>query len=526
MPDPAPNAADSQPDSTSGPPFSRPATVWMFATLAAGLIYVLTMAPGLAWGDSANAQTRVLLGHLVDPQDPVRSHVTYYAVASAVARLGMSPALASNFVSAIAGAVTIGNVALILSLLTRRRVCVVATTAMLTFSHVLWHQATVAEVMTFSTMLLTLEIAAVVLFVRQPTWRPLAAAFFANGLGVATHNLAGLTLPALAAMLFIARPRFAIGRGVLAWVLPAGIAWLIGLSPLLFVFVNTYDPSLGVLDALIGLLVGRFGGQVFNLTVPFVAILKLAAYGLYSFPTPLIAFGFVGCLQLFRSTSRPFFAYWVVGVLVHLLFAVRYNVVDQHAFLLHSSVFATILIGLGLDRWLAHRRSTGTAALIIILSLIAPATYAIFPEILRRHFSDTAIVPRRVVAHRDRFNWFLKPWRNGDDGPSRFAADTLTDLPPGAVLAVDSTLMFPILYVQNDHNFRTDVQIVGARGFQPWLESFITLDGGAADQFIRAGRLFTVTDDRSYVNGHLRDACYQFKPRGTVFQVTLTSNSP
>ena len=144
---------------------------------------MLTMAPGVLWGDSGDAQVRVLAGEWTDARELARTHITYYAAAIGLHRFGgLDAALAANLVSALAGAITVANTCWLLSLFVRRRLAVVCGGALLLVSHTLWQLSTGAEVVTFSTMCLSFEMVMVTRFAQTSRARWLALAALANGI--------------------------------------------------------------------------------------------------------------------------------------------------------------------------------------------------------------------------------------------------------------------------------------------------------------------------------------------------------
>ncbi len=524
----APPASPPQAPASTVPPIS-PWVAWSLAAFVAGLLYLATSIPGLAWGDSGNAQLRVLLGHIFDRQDLSRSHVLYYLIAGLVTKLGIEPANAANLVTAVMGAITVGNVAALLALLVRKRVSVYCGAALLLFSHALWRQSTVAEVMTLSTALLSLELLLVVQFARraQPGW--LIAVLFVNGLGLSTHNLAMLTWPAYAVMLVAARPvGFKLRVTTLAL---AMTALLVGASPLIGLAVDAWSRTGNLGHVLVELVAGRFSANVFNTSVTMNTFVRVIGYTLYSFPTPLIFLGVLGFNPRRQTTTPAFGVFFVVAFAVHFLFAVRYNVPDQNTFMIHTYVFAVVIAALGVDRFVESRSSRVITATLVLLASVAPIVYATVPELLRTRRPDFPLISRRSVPHRDRFDWFLKPWQCDNRGADEFAHEVLRDAPPNAVLVIDSTLSPPIYYVQSRDGLRHDVQIVGPTAYQPWWPTAFDLDSTAARAAaIRSGRLFTATDERRYINGLIRGGRYTYRPHGVLFQVVDTaandSNSP
>ena len=153
------------------------------------------MAPGVLWGDSGDAQVRVLAGEWTDARELARTHITYYAAAIGLHRLaGLEAALAANLVSACAGAVTVANVAWLVGQVTGRRFPAGVVALLLACSHTLWQFSTMAEVLTLTTALLSAELCLLCRFAQDRRARWLYGLAFASGLGLANHNFALLSL--------------------------------------------------------------------------------------------------------------------------------------------------------------------------------------------------------------------------------------------------------------------------------------------------------------------------------------------
>jgi len=491
----------------------------MVAFTGAGILYFLTMMPGLAWGDSGNAQLRVLLGHWYDHQYLVRSHVPYYIITSALAASGLAPTISANVVSAAAGAITVANVAVLLALLTKRRTAIACGATVLLFSHCLWHQATMAEVMTTSTMFMTSELVLLVLFLRRRRIGWLLTAMLLNGLHLAIHHLAALNWPAYLMVLFVICN--ILPKPHVRWLAPGTILFLLGASPLLAVFYVGWQTHHDLATVLAEMATGRFGPNVFNLSLNLAMVGRIVGYIGYSFPTPLLLLMPVGILALWRSQTRNETVLILIPLIVHFLFAIRYNVPDQHAFMLHTFVFLAILMGLGVDRFLAKRQSNAWRLAALVLPFTAPVLYTVVPDLIRSHAPNFEDLASRRLPYHDPYDWFLRPWRCGNRGPEAFAHEVLDALPPNAVLAVDTAAVAPLVYIQVRDNLRRDIQIHPAEWYQAWFDTPINLESPAFTDAIRRGRVFTLTD-RFAPTSPLAGPQFAFLTMGPVYRVAIS----
>jgi hypothetical protein len=495
---------------------------WTAAGAAALVLYRATMAPGLLWGDSGQAQLQVLLGGWYVQDEIVRSHVLYYALCRIAAWCGASAAGSANVIAALGGAVTVANFAWLAASLCRTRVAVAAATIALLLSHTHWHFSTGAEVVTLTTALLTAELIALVKLVETRRLRWVFLLALANGLGVSNHNFAFLMWPVYVFLALRFRRAWS-GFRFRATIL-AAIGLTIGAAPVLALCVDHFLAHRSLGATVESFLVGHYAPNVANLSrLPQLLARTGLAFPL-NFPTPLLLLGFIGVFAVRGLRSGVLrWALWLGGA-IHLAFAARYDVPDQHTFLVPTFVFFALMMAVGLDRWAANRSGRGVFVTLIALACIAPIVYAAAPPLLRRFAPDLSFFPQRDVAYRDPYDWFIKPWRTGYNGPERFAREALAVLPPDALLVVDSTLYAPVNYVQAAESLRRDVRLDCTLAEQDWL-SPITSDADAYRyELLRSGRLFAASDVKRYQPHWLRrwmegETPVRFEPVGPVYKV-------
>lgn len=493
--------------------------VWLVAFAVSLALYVATMAPGVLWGDSGECQLHVLLGGWYVNDEIVRSHVLYYAIARFLYwLLPVSAATAANLAAALGGAVTIANVAWLNDRLCRNARAAIYATLMLVLSHTLWQLSTGAEVVTTSTAVLSAELCLFYQFTvtRRSGWLALTA--FANGLGVSNHNFALLMWPVYAVVLARSRdlPR---GRG--RALLFAMLALLAGMTPVLILCVDTYLDTGSLGATLKSFLVGHYGSKIAKVSRLPALLLQSVAMTVMNFPTPLLAAVGPGLARAMQSGNASMRRLLLGGALVYTLFGATYDVPDQHTFLVPAFVVLSVLMALGLDVMLQARRPGRPGLLMLVLALLAPVAYLLAPPVLQRFGGDVELVPARHVPYRERWSWFLRPWRAGYDGPVRFARETLDSLPPDAWLVVDPTLSSPLNYVQAAENRRRDVRLDSMTARQPWFPP----DPVALDEqrttALRAGLMFCGSDQPRYVPRWLRELPVRIEPAGHVFRVRI-----
>lgn len=494
---------------------------WCLPALAGGILYVLTMAPGVLWGDSGDAQVRVLVGGWSDPRDLVRAHVSYYALAIGLYRgLGLSAATAANLVAALAGAVTVANASLLIRLLVPNRTAHVAAVLLLLLSHTLWQLSAGAEVVTLTCAVLLTEVLFVVRFLQTGRRGFVISAALVNGLGWTTHNLALLTWPAYVALLWLNRKRLArAGRTAAA----AGLAWVVGAAPLLVLAVQTYLASGDAARTLRSLLVGVYARQVFWHSVGIGQVLRVVGYVIWNFPTPLLLAAPLGWWALRRRVQPAVWLYLTIAGLTYAVFGARYHVADQYTFLVPAYLFGLVFVASGLAVWLARHPSRVMRAAVLACAVTAPAWYAAAPK-LCGNARVRAALPVRDIPYRDACRWFLQPWRCGDQGAAAFAREVLAALPPDAVLYADTTTRHPIEYVQVTAGLRPEVHLVDSQArLAAGLPRFQPAD---VDRYIAAGRLYSVVHEDDRLPVWLARPELALEPSGPVYRVRQRTVAP
>ena len=278
--------------------------------------------------------------------------------------------------------------------------------------------ATVAEVYTLATLILSAELLAVLGYARRLRFRWLILAFFLNGLGCANHLQNLLSLPVLAALILAAvwrRPAKAYG------LLVAAAAWSFGSLPYALLVIGDLAGGGGVRPTLQSALVGTWFSSVFNVLPTKSVLFTLAFFPLYNFPNLLLPLAVLGIWCARRLGLAPAIRVYLLGALaLHALFVVRYSVSDQYTFFLPTYLLLTVLAGVG---WRAlevcpspaWRSAIRIAAAVLLLT--TPLVYASAPALVRR----TGLLNGVVADHPydDAARRLLTPWSCTDRAVER-----------------------------------------------------------------------------------------------------------
>jgi len=321
-------------------------------------LYIATLAPTVVtiFDDSPEFQ---LVPYLLGVAHPT-GYPLYTLLGKAFTLLPVGDiAYRINLLSAVCAAGTVAALYLLGTQITGRPLAGALSAAFLALSPVFWSQATIAEVYTLHTLLLTL------LFLALAHWESgtggrqagLLCAALLFGLGLAHHRTILLAVPGAAILVFLDwhRARRSGGEPVR----PA--LWKLALAILLPLALYAYIP-------LVGARVGSLDGTYSNTWAGFWRHVLALDYSAFLTGNPLgqsrdaafywnlwtTQFGLVGGAAALAGLFVPWHRRrlgWALKLtgLVHLLFGVLYHVADVEVFLLPAFLVGASSIGALLD---------------------------------------------------------------------------------------------------------------------------------------------------------------------------------
>ena len=430
----------------------------------AGLIvYCLSAAPTVLWGDDAELQRIAITGEArAIGQSSAASHLLWQAVAMGFVRsttwLPVDVAGRVTLVSSIAGAlalVPIGASAGLIAVragFSLRRSDVAGVVAALAFglSHTFWLLASRPDAYTIQTLLLATSL-----------WVMLRAGFSARPVlwwvaGIATVSLAMTnhvmilaSVPGLA-VLGMAGVRVSVGRTI-----STGI---VGGTVLLGVVVGASILGFPAFQAVSTLL--RYRPMLPRPLDPVMLLVYLA----YQFPASMVfAWWGVGTVRRLGSTATVvgIVLLWL-GPVVLVLFPALY-IRDQFQFYLPSYVPVAILIGLGAgelsNRPAVMARLTGWRGPVLLGSILL-APLVVYPvAALVAGGVATKLAPSRVLPGRDPVSYYLWPPKTGYTGAREYADAAFGVLPVGAVVVSDWLPYQVLRYAQVVEGARPDLRL-------------------------------------------------------------------
>ena len=417
--------------------------------IGALLLYFLTLAPGLLWGDGAYLQKKAVLQELYSGS---MGHPLWVLLSHWFVQLlpFLEPPYAVNLFSAVCGALTVTVIAQIIKLLTGSRLASIVGAGVIALSHTFWLHAVITEV--YALHLLFLAIAAWLIL--SDSLKRSVLAWFILALSAAVHIQ---TLPVIPAFALLTLHRYRLRS------LVPLLAGIIGLLPFLYWEVTL--PAEGSTVGATGLISAFF-------TIPFWqqaprTFILMVAYTGYQFLFSSLA-GLYGIWWLWR-TQRQVAIFWLLWIAGSAAAAFAHRVPDQYVFYLPTWMAFGVLIGVGLgqvERWISRwnearpttwSRSIPTGLLILAVWLAPVLTYRSMGSV---GSAFDGLVALRTIPYRDPDAYFFWPPKSSERGAQQYASEVFALLPPQSVLFADWTLFTPLVYLQQVENLRPDIDVI------------------------------------------------------------------
>ncbi|MGI8422677.1 MAG: protein O-mannosyl-transferase family [Chloroflexota bacterium] len=429
--------------------------------LLGGLVlYCVTVAPTVLWGDDAELQRIVVTGEQrTIGQSGEASHVLWLwvtrAFVSVTGWLPLDAAGRTNLVSALAGAAALpfvyGAAAELARVLgpaepvARRgaghRTAGVAAAGAFAMSHTFWLLAVRPDVYTLQTALLASATWALVRWRRTGGLWLLALASLVVAAALLNHVMilaSGVGLAAIALSAQAARRRTLL--------MPAAVIGVVGLA-VLGIAATRGVPVISIIEA-----AASYRPQLPSLRD---AIL-LGGYLIYQFPLSL-PFALVGVVTLWRRDRPLTVAIALLYGANVLLMLLRHHpamyVRDQYIFFLPTYVPVALLIGVGAAVAVGRIKHVFVVLLIAAPLVVYPIASATAGAIAAR------LAPARQLPGRDPVGYYLLPPKVGYAGARRFADAAFAALEPEAVVVSDWLPYQTLRYVQQVEGVRPDVRL-------------------------------------------------------------------
>ena len=427
-----------------------------FIVVASAILYALTPAPTVLWGDDAMFQQALAQGTLTN-------HPLWGLLARLFARLPVGDlAFRANVASAVYAVGAVGFLFLATLTVSGSVRAAVAAGAALAVSHTFWLQAVRAEVYTLHMLLFLAGLWAILRW-RQTQHTPpiprgavaenrdgastwgngwLALGLLFWGAGTVNHLLLTMALPGGLWLILSALSPSARKRAVLFSPLA-----MVAAALLLYVLQPAFLTD--VVPAAAQVVLTTFSLSLSRLAMHLVVLIyQFPVLGLLALP------GFVHLWQRDRSVAVSL---CLMAVLT-AAFASTHGILESYAFYLPVFGLIALVAGVGVAAVAAHWPSERWLAVGLVLIALQIGLYRVTPVIVQ-HIAP-GIIPSRDLPGRQASTFFLWPPKRGYLGARQFAQDTLDVLPADAMLIADWTIFAPLRYLQDVEGQRRDVVLV------------------------------------------------------------------
>ena len=421
---------------------------WLAVFALALAVYALTANRGVQWQDSGSHILRAVTGDLYGSRGLALVHPLHHWLARCAVVLNLwEPCLAITLISSVAAAVAVANTFGCVLTLTGCRKAALFAACSLGVAHTFWQMATLTETYTLAAALLSAECWCLAIYSMTRRRGALWSALLFNGLGVANHLLAGLTTPVL---FFVVA--YSMRKRCFGWknAVVAVVLWVLGSLPYSGLVLVSMFRSGEIVGTIRSALFGHsYADEVLNTSVSARLVLFALGFILLSFPNMLMPAAVHGLVRGHRSSlpamvRRAFAA----GLLTHVLFIARYNIVDQHTFFVPAYVLCAIFGGIGfalVERQARTRVRTIFVTAATITLIVTPVLYAFVPGVAR-HFGVLRDVQRNK-PYRDDYQYIFSPWSRFEQSAERMSREAveLAGI-SGLIIVEDAMAGFAVRY--------------------------------------------------------------------------------
>jgi len=246
--------------------------------------------------------------------------------------------------------------------------------------------------------------------------------------------------------------------------LAAGIAlWLAGTLPYSALVVQQVVHTGDVIATLTSALFGTsYGSAVLNAAPTSRNMAVTLGFVALNFPSLLVPLAVVGLRSVWRD-RRGVFVHraLLAALLIHAVFAARYNVVDQHMFFLPTYTLLCLLGGAGLATVLSNAKTTNrrlVVAAATILLCTTPLVYWAAPAVARTFHLLKRV--ERNKPYRDDYRYVFTPWSVAENSAQRTSRQAVDLAGEHGVIIVEDRMALPAIRYEKRIRHRDHIDIV------------------------------------------------------------------
>ncbi len=488
------------------------------------IIYRLTMAPAVIWGDSAGLSIRVH-DFLLDPASD--GHPLYIVLGKLFSFLPGELAVDLNFMSVVFASFAVLFVFLIVKNITKNNIAAFGGAIAFQFSHAFWLHAVMAEVYALNAFFLA---SIIYLMLRwkdaKQNDKYLLWAALVFGLSLSHHLV--LALFAFPVLYFL----FAYEKSIyLDWRRFSKLIYyfLAGLSLFIVIFAYWYFTYSS--KETVQITAGREHAQ-YMLRFPIGMVLKniafYLAYQMYQFPILGFYLGWLGVREMF-SAQRKICVFLFSIILINAAFFIGFVNLYQtsnYTFYISDYMVFSLFIGFGLYsliiKWQEKKRDEkklgkSVSILLVMLCLLPVSGYTLTP--LVSQFLGVNLLGARDIEYRNNEWFFLFPPKTSYDGALRFGTEALEGVEPGATIIADYTPCAVLEYLQKVKGMRPDVKVIDVNDASEGSASH-SLRPFVDENFAKGPIYLADMENKWYYNIEDFPPDYELIKKGIIFLVT------
>jgi hypothetical protein len=480
--------------------FNREVGTSLVLTVFSLIVYTITLAPTISWGDSSDLAQRIIkpeidtagFNHSTRDYDLFRIISRFFQLLPY-----RDQASAANFASAFFGALTIGLVTYLTSLLSKSLYAGLVSGLTLTFAHTFWLLSVIAEVYTFTTFLIFMCFVLLTRWILTGRWHYLYFSGLFSGLLI-SHSPSGLVgVVCLIPYAWISFHRLKSVKVVFPILLFA-------VSSIFYLDLVKFrlKLDLGLLETLAILPPENLmhNHSILKDTVSYFG------YFTYNFAGFAFIFFLFGVIYFGRNLS-PLFLPPVIFSFLILLSGITSSIPDKYNIYVLTYPSFAMIVGFGFEfvRVKFKLQRNAVVFFVMFIIMIPPLTYFTVTKVSSALKVD--LTSAREAPFRNNNEYFLWPPKNEDYGARYYATRALTSVSFGGVLLVDYTLYMPIIYLQEVEDFRTDVEVL-------FIEQYFEYPGGISkfvEHKLQTSRIFLGTNQP--------ESYYRLKELRTSFRI-------
>ena len=452
-------------------------------TIFSLIVYTITLAPTFSWGDSSDLAQRIIKPEIDTASFNYRTRdYDLFRLISRIFQLlpYRDEAVGANFASAFFGALTIGLVTYLTSILSKSIYAGIVAGLALTISHTFWLLSVIAEVYTFTTFLIFTCFVLLTRWTLTGDWNYLYFSGLFSGLLISHHPSGLVGIVCLVPYVWISFHKLKSVKVVFPIILLAvGSVFYVDLVR----FKLKLD--LGLLETLAILppVNPMHNNSILQST------LNYTGYLMYNFAGLGIIFFLLGIIYCVRNFTQLLLPPILFSLLI-LVSGITSSIPDKYNIYVLTYPSFAIIVGFGFElvriKFRLHRNAIVVFMMLIVM--IPPVTYFTVTKISNALKVD--LTSAREAPFRNNNEYFLWPPKNGDYGARVYATRALTKVSFRGILLADYTMYMPLMYLQEVEGFRTDVELL-------FVEQYYEYPGGISnfvEKELQSRRIFLGTN--------------------------------